>query len=446
MAFSACRCVCGAVGAVVVVGLAAFIILFGSADTVSRSDTPGVLQSWVDVTRRNLFGGEDHSVAMQRELDTLRRCGAMRGRNVLVTGGNRGLGRSIAVHLVSLGANVVVATRRVSDETIATSIVDDGRNMAVSDAEGTGFGAEDGRVGTVRLLQLDLGDLDSVDRAVTTVVEEWDLVLDAVVLNAAIVTSETSLTSQGFESMFGVNCLGHYSFVSQLVERGGVKKVPAGKTGSGTMGECATPSPRIVVVASESHRTAASLSDEAPVGRVVQFGMTGSMERYAHSKHCLITAMMGLARKLHPGAGSHCANGVTPPAASDLPTSPWLPVHSMCPGAVNTDIARDAPWWIAPLVRATMRLTFQTPQEAAVPVVYMVSGGSGEAGPAGAGPPVLSGRTGVYFHKSAETCSREDTYDTVAQDSLLGQLDSLAASRTPPTPEQSGDHAKQGEL
>ena len=61
-------------------------------------------------------------------------------------------------------------------------------------------------------------------------------------------------------------------------------------------------------------------------------------------------------------------------------------VHALCPGPVDSRLARDAPAMIKPVLRPVMRAFFRSPKKAAAPVLYL-----GIA-------PELGGDTGWYMH------------------------------------------------
>jgi hypothetical protein len=60
---------------------------------------------------------------------------------------------------------------------------------------------------------------------------------------------------------------------------------------------------------------------------------------------------------------------------------------ALCPGAMNTGIARDAPPLARPLIQGVMRLFFQDPAAAVEPVLYLSCSRA------------MEGRSAVYLHK-----------------------------------------------
>ena len=65
-------------------------------------------------------------------------------------------------------------------------------------------------------------------------------------------------------------------------------------------------------------------------------------------------------------------------------------VHSLCPGPVATNIAREAPGFLKPIVGPMMRLLFRSPTKAAEPVIYLACARA------------IEGRTGMYLHMMQE--------------------------------------------
>lgn len=108
-----------------------------------------------------------------------------RGRTVVITGGNSGIGLKAALALQQHGADVVLACRDV--------------RRAQQVAHGM----------TVR--ELDLADLDSV----ALFAADTDRV-DALICNAGIMGGPMLGTSQGHERQLGTNHLGHAALVARL--------------------------------------------------------------------------------------------------------------------------------------------------------------------------------------------------------------------------------------
>jgi hypothetical protein len=51
----------------------------------------------------------------------------------------------------------------------------------------------------------------------------------------------------------------------------------------------------------------------------------------------------------------------------------YYSVFSLCPGPINSSIAREAPVFFQPLLKLVFYLFFKSPEKAAIPVVYLAS-------------------------------------------------------------------------
>ena len=124
------------------------------------------------------------------------------GRLALVTGGTGGIGAEIVKGLSERGAEVIVAARGN----------DDTDDTLRSWSEQTN--------GRISFLPLDLGRLASVVQATINFERQWHgRRLDIVCANAGISPDRHSLSEDGFEMAFAVNCLGHHLLIRRLVAR-----------------------------------------------------------------------------------------------------------------------------------------------------------------------------------------------------------------------------------
>lgn len=251
------------------------------------------------------------------------------GKHCLVTGANTGLGRAIATELARRGGRVLMAGRTY--------------DLDARDRIRAAAGSTD-----VLLERLDLADLASV----RAFVEHQERPFDVVVLNAGVVPRSARRTVDGFEEGFQVNFLANFELVNGLLEAGAI---PQGN------------SARIVFVSSESHRSAEAIDWDA-VGELHDYGVTGAVREYGRTKLMLTTYAAELDRRLR-GA---------------------VAVHALCPGAVNSRLAREAPAWAQPLLTLAFTLFFRAPEVAAEPVLVLACGRA------------LEGRTGVYLHVMEE--------------------------------------------
>jgi NAD(P)-dependent dehydrogenase (short-subunit alcohol dehydrogenase family) len=124
----------------------------------------------------------------------------LEGKRVLVTGVSAGIGIETARALVAHGARVVGAARDLAKAEAAT--------RAVRDAAATGGGSFD-------VVPLDLGSLKSVRACADALLAKADT-FDVVIANAGVMAPPFGHTSDGFETQFGTNHLGHFALVNRI--------------------------------------------------------------------------------------------------------------------------------------------------------------------------------------------------------------------------------------
>ena len=188
------------------------------------------------------------------------------------------------------------------------------------------------------MLPVDLGDLHSVVSLCEALARDAKRSLDLVVLNAGVVPSNARPTAQGFELMFGVNYLANVLLVERLLTLGVIRPQLRAPTSAGIR-------VRARPIATWARSTSARL------GRFTPYDAMGSMKVYGYSKLLLEVYAADLARRLGQTAS----------------------VHSLCPGAVDTDIAREAPEWVKPVLgggdEALLSRTARCCQAGDVPVL-----------------------------------------------------------------------------
>ena len=248
---------------------------------------------------------------------------SLSGRVALVTGANTGIGFVTARELAARGAHVFIACRSVAKGQAA---VDDIRKTTGSEQ--------------VELLPLDLGDLDSVRACAATFLAR-DLPLHLLINNAGLAGAK-GMTKSGFELAFGTNHVGPFLLTQLLLDR--IKlSAPA----------------RNVTVASRAHTRVAGINwDDL---RLPTKGKAGLPE-YGVSKLANVLFSAELGRRL---AGT----GVT--------------TYSLHPGVVASDVWREVPALIRPLIKLLMIST----EEGAATTFYCATS------------PDVSGETGLYYDK-----------------------------------------------
>ncbi|MFF2994504.1 oxidoreductase [Streptomyces sp. NPDC057950] len=122
------------------------------------------------------------------------------GRTAVVTGANSGIGYVTARELARRGARVVLACRS------------EARGSEAGDRIVTEVPGAD-----VEFVRLDLGDLDSVGEFAATYDHAYGERLDLLVNNAGVMAPPPGRTTDGFETQFGVNHLGHFALTGLLL-------------------------------------------------------------------------------------------------------------------------------------------------------------------------------------------------------------------------------------
>lgn len=190
----------------------------------------------------------------------------LRGRNILVTGGNSGIGRETVRVLALRGARVIAAGRTREKVAEATA----------------------GLPGEIVPLACNLAEPASVRAAVASIVEQ-QLPLHAVVCNAGIMAPPRLEQAFGYELQFFVNHIGHFLLVTSLLPH-------------------VASDARFVIVSSNAHR-------RAPAAGIEFDNLSGErgysrMGSYGQSKLANLLFAKELARRLS-GTGK-TANALHP--------------------------------------------------------------------------------------------------------------------------------------
>jgi NAD(P)-dependent dehydrogenase (short-subunit alcohol dehydrogenase family) len=262
------------------------------------------------------------------------------GKTVLVTGANSGLGKAVAIEVARRGGRVVMACR--------SGIPEAGEEVRRAS------GSRD-----VEMVRVDLSDFDSTHRYLDDL-RDRGVRFDTVVFNAGMMPRDSRPTKHGLDVMASVNYLAVFIQATRMLRDGVIPNATFG-------GAHHTPTPRIVIVASETHREPKEIEFDH-LGTRAKYGMRDGMHWYGHSKLLLVTLAQELARRLESDGSNDVA------------------VHTLCPGPVNSNMAREAPGWVKPVLGLVMKAFFASPEAAALPVVLLAGGSK------------LEGRTGCYFH------------------------------------------------
>lgn len=262
------------------------------------------------------------------------------GKVCLVTGANSGLGKAVAVELARRGGRVIMVCR--------SGIPEAGEEVKRLSGNSR-----------VEMLKADLSDLASVSRLCDQL-RNSGTVIDIAVMNAGLMPLNARRSPQGYELMFAVHFLANRLMLARWLKDGVIRA--AGKNGT---------TPRVIFVSSEAHQSASPI-DFDRFAEFTPYGMKDGMKFYGLSKLHLSTFVAELSRRLNPEKTVNIA------------------VHSLCPGPIASNIARESPGWIKPLLGPIMRWFFRTPEQAAEPVVFLACA------------PAMGERTGVYLHMMRE--------------------------------------------
>ena len=216
----------------------------------------------------------------------------LEGRFIVVTGANTGIGRVTAEKLAERGASIVLACR--SEE----------RTRPVLDAIRS-------RGGDAVFERLDLGSFESVREAAARLLDRGRPI--DVLINNAGLAGQKGLTKDGFELAFGTNHLGHFLLTVLLAPRLVEAKAA-----------------RIVNVSSQSHYRAKGIDFDAV--RRPTASVTGLPE-YEVSKLANVLFTRELAKRIGP-TGVHS--------------------YALHPGVIASEIWREVPWPIRPIMELFM--------------------------------------------------------------------------------------------
>lgn len=122
------------------------------------------------------------------------------GKVIIVTGGNSGLGYESVKAFASKGAEVVLASRSTDKGEEAKAEI-----------------LKDVSAGKIKVMQLDLGDLESVKNFASAFKLGYKK-LDVLLNNAGIMMTPYFTTKDGFEAQLGTNHLGHFALTGLLMD------------------------------------------------------------------------------------------------------------------------------------------------------------------------------------------------------------------------------------
>ena len=253
----------------------------------------------------------------------------LEGKRVMITGSSSGLGLAVAKQIAALGAEVIMAVRSGIPE----------KGNEVEKVSGSSH---------IKMLYVDLADFSSINQLTENLKKEVGQI-DILICNAAIVVGQARQTKAGLDEMFMVNYISKFVLVNQLIAQQCFRKDNIAI-------------PRIIFVSSESHRNPGEFEWDS-FGQFKPHSMSKTVERYGYYKLLLTTFAQELGRRLNSDGQSNFS------------------IFTLCPGPINSNIAREAPNWVQPPMKLVFKLFFNSPEKAAEPVVYLAASKSLEGKP-----------------------------------------------------------------
>lgn len=194
------------------------------------------------------------------------------GKTIFITGANAGLGFEAAKVLAGKGARVLIGCRSQPKASQAMADILSAHPHA-----------------NIDMVALDLASLESIKSAAAVVEQEAQL--DVLINNAGIMVPPFELTTDGFESQFGVNHLGPFALTALLL-----KKLRS------------NPNARVVSTASIAHKTGKIFFDDIsaekrynPVTRYAQSKLANLLFGYELRRRLLAVNDETLSVMAHPG-------------------------------------------------------------------------------------------------------------------------------------------------
>ena len=235
---------------------------------------------------------------------------SLKGKTVVITGGNTGIGKETAVDLAARGARVIIGCRNLEK----------GRKALKEIQEQSGNE-------NIFLEKLDLASLESVRTFADKVVNSEPR-LDILINNAGVMACPYQKTEDGFEMQFGVNHLGHFLLTMLLLDH--LKQ--------------SQPS-RIVNVSSLAHRMGNGKINFDDIHYEKSYSSWGA---YCNSKLANVLFTRELSKRLE---GSH------------------VTVNALHPGAVSTELQRHS--FLSSAIMYPLRwYTFKTAEQGAQTAIH----------------------------------------------------------------------------
>lgn len=258
------------------------------------------------------------------------------GKTVLITGANSGLGFGVAVEVARRGGHVIMGCRS-------------GIPQAGEKAKRLSESAN------IEMRYLDLSKIDAIHLFCKGLKADG-VKLDVTILNAGVTPARSRQVECGQDEMFFVNYLANVMLTNLLITDGTIDIASDREF-----------KPRILFISSDSHQ-GSSYIDYDEFGKFFHYGPSKAISNYSYFKLLLNTYSTELSRRINQNGSVVCG------------------IHAICPGPVNSNIVKEAPFLLRVTLKAIFSIIFRSPAKAALPVAYM------------AVSPDYEGKTNEYLH------------------------------------------------
>ena len=266
-----------------------------------------------------------------------------KGKTVVITGGNRGIGFEAVRKLLALEYHIIIGCRRPSE---ALDLIQHSVTKSSSSSDKMNV-----KMGTFECLQLNVASLKSVKQFASELIKRGTSI-DTLINNAGVMFGPYELTEDGLENQMATNYFGHFLLTNLLL--------PVLKTSA----ESSETNSRIINVSSCAH-FAGSWFDLDDLNAKEYYS---AYQTYSNSKAAQIMFTKYLSQKLQT---EECTN---------------VDVNCIHPGVVNTGLFQHVGWarWFSCLPW----LFFKTPKQGADSIVFAATSQE------------LEGKSGQYIDNS----------------------------------------------
>lgn len=285
----------------------------------------------------------------------------MKGKTIVITGGNRGIGFEAVKKLLMLECHIIIGCRRPSEA------LDSIKNSLEKFSSSSDKLTE--KIGTFECLKLNVASLKSVKQFASEMISRGSDI-NILINNAGIMFGPYELTDDGLENQMSTNYFGHFLLTILLLP---VLKSSAERSQTNS---------RVINVSSCAHFAGSWLDFEDLNAKKYY----SAYQTYCNSKAAQIMFTKYLSEKLQT---EECSS---------------VNVNCIHPGVVNTGLFQHDGW--ARIFSFLPWLFFKTPKQGADSIVFAATS------------PEIEGKSGLYIDNSRSVRSSSFVNDIGNQDTL----------------------------